>query len=89
MYKENTNDIVKEKAEKINEDITKTVKLMRERPYMSSEKKREKIIKAEPSVVKYIRNHFFEGKVFLIIENKVVVNCGCDSFFITPAGDWI
>ena len=44
MYKENTNDIVKEKAEKINEDITKTVKLMRERPYMSSEKKREKIL---------------------------------------------
>lgn len=82
------NDTVKEKAEKVIEEIEKTVKSMLKKPYTNSQKKREKIIKTESSVGKYIKNNLYNGKDFVVIQEKVVVNCGYDRFLIEPTEEW-
>ena len=70
------NDTVKEKAEKVIAEIEKTVKAMLKKPYTDNGKIRRKIIKADNSILKYIKSNYCNGKDFIIISEKVVVNCG-------------
>ena len=81
------NDTVKEKAEKVIEEIEKTVKLMIKKPYAGSGKMRSKTINAHSNILKYIKNNYCNGKDFIIISEKVVVNCGY-CIQIEPTEEW-
>lgn len=81
------NDKVKEKAEKIIEEIEKTVKSMLKKPYTDNGKIRNKTIKAHSDILKYIKNNYCNGKDFIIISEKVVVNCGY-CIQIEPTEEW-
>lgn len=81
------NDKVKEKAEKIIDEINKTVKLMLKKPYTDSGKIRNKTIKAHSDILKYVKNNYCNGKDFIIISEKVVVNCGY-CIQIEPTEEW-
>lgn len=81
------NDTVKEKAEKVIEEIEKTVKSMIKKPYTDSGKIRNKTIKEHNSVLKYIRNNYCNGNDFIIISEKVIVNCGY-CIQIEPTEEW-
>ena len=81
------NDTVKEKAEKVIEEIEKTVKSMIKKPYTDGGKIRSKTIKAHNSVLKYIKNNYCNGKDFIIISEKVIVNCDY-CIQIEPTEEW-
>ena len=81
------NDTVKEKAEKVIAEIEKTVKAMLKKPYTDNGKIRRKIIKADNSILKYIKSNYCNGKDFIIISEKVVVNCGY-RIDIEPTEEW-
>lgn len=81
------NDTVKEKAEKVIEEIEKTVKSMLKKPYTDNGKIRNKTIKAHSDILKYIKNNYCNGKDFIIISEKVVVNCGY-CIQIEPTEEW-
>ena len=81
------NDKVKEKAEKIIEEIEKTVKSMLKKPYTDNGKIRKKTKKAHSDILKYIKNNYCNGKDFIIISEKVVVNCGY-CIQIEPTEEW-
>lgn len=81
------NDTVKEKAEKVIEEIEKTVKSMLKKPYTDSGKIRNKTIKAHSDILKYIKNNYCNGKDFIVISEKVVVNCDY-CIQIEPTEEW-
>ena len=81
------NDKVKEKAEKIIEEIEKTVKSMLKKPYTDSGKIRNKTIKAHSDILKYIKNNYCKGKDYIVISGKVVVNCDY-CIQIEPTEEW-
>lgn len=81
------NDTVKEKAEKVIEEIEKTVKSMLKKPYTDNGKIRSKTIKADNSTLKYIKNNYCNEKDFIIISEKVVINCGY-RIQIEPTEEW-
>lgn len=81
------NDTVKEKAEKVIEEIERTVKSMLKKPYTDSGKIRSKTIKAHNSILKYIKNNYYNGKDYIIISEKVIVNCGY-CIQIEPTEEW-
>lgn len=80
-------DTVKEKAEKVIEEIEKNVKSMLKKPYTDNQKKRNKTIKAHSDILKYIKNNYCNGKDFIIVSEKVVVNCGY-CIQIEPTEEW-
>lgn len=82
------NDTVKEKSEKVIEEIQKVVKSMLKKPYTDSQKKREKIIKTESAVGKYIIKNIYNGKNCVVVDGKVIINCSNDRFLIEPTEEW-
>lgn len=81
------NNTVKEKAEKVIDEINKTVESMLKKPYTDSGKMRSKTIKADNSILKYIKSNYCNGKDFIIISEKVVINCGY-RIDIEPTEEW-
>ena len=81
------NDTVKEKAEQVIKEIEKAVVSMIKKPYTNSGKIRNKTIKAHSDILKYIKNNYCNGKDFIIISEKVVVNCDY-CIQIEPTEEW-